>query len=813
MTDSQTEASEDHSTTMDQSDQRRGDVFVVVPSSEPGRFLLENTLDVKSLPTVSSSSSKSQGWIFYSGTEEPCGGARQEASGNFRDPNGVHESGRSDNSPDADDWIIRSDTEEPSDPPGDFRADDTVSRTVKEMSTTTSTEFCPTDDMRKVGEIGLSSINVEPIDTVHQVTASKYMTHLPTGNEGKPLLETKGSDGILRKPFTNQSSKSSIRLKVSRDADEDSNMLLSASFTGERHSWECDEGGSYSAGEIHGSCHAVASTDSSSEKKENCSVVEESGIDATTTSVKGQRVYDPGHCFAQTSEDTELLESDRDCLGAMPCEKIAADKGNKSSCEKDFINSVPKPKPVYPCHVCNNLFQSKEELLDHVAGHTAKDKFTGKMCPVCLCSLRARCEKTDYHETPWRCLNCLIVYPSQGLFTAEHTLSTCKESVKRSLCRICRKLFTAKHLKDNDDAILSPPTEPTVNASAGKTDISNKGSEGSEFQGHTAKMVLLDIKMFFVCKVCSNRFRQKAKMIEHMKTEHGEEELYKGDFCQGCFVSLRGCTDRNEHIPSRCSRCSKVFPDKSSLLRHRQTSNCWRETHSCSVCLKRFVISKHDIGSKRVGCPLCAMDFKFVSDLRKHMHRHRKPKHACPNCSKAFTEKWRMQRHKRQFCKESNAQMYPMTLGKLTRLHKPQEKGSSGKAAVDDCNDGCSIVHDHSHYGEVEWSVCTGQSASQPFISISQHHRVSTADRDPRSPTSLSEPQNKGNTASKPFSTIQPHGESSAERDSASQTSLSERRSKDNEHFDETCTLKSIKISSVFHDHSHYAPVKWAVSI
>ena len=146
----------------------------------------------------------------------------------------------------------------------------------------------------------------------------------------------------------------------------------------------------------------------------------------------------------------------------------------------------------------------------------------------------------------------------------------------------------------------------------------------------------------FSCKQCDFKSLQKAKLYQHIKSEHEHlkkyRERYKTFNCQNCKFSCQtrsGWTMHNriKHlgIEYPCNICGKKFGQKSSLIIHQtQTVHAFKE-------------------KKVYQCKKCSMTFDNNTSLYEHLTTVHKEKNIvkCSECDYfSYGKKYMRTRHK-----------------------------------------------------------------------------------------------------------------------------------------------------------------------
>ncbi|CAG5129724.1 unnamed protein product [Candidula unifasciata] len=138
----------------------------------------------------------------------------------------------------------------------------------------------------------------------------------------------------------------------------------------------------------------------------------------------------------------------------------------------------------------------------------------------------------------------------------------------------------------------------------------------------------------------------------------------RSDFpCPDCsFVAKKHATLRSHRLrmhlssPTKCDVCSKVFPNKRYMLRHRASHVA--PQHCCDVCGKMYKIRKamlehrktHDTTYKKtkVKCEHCPKVFcnRYILECHiRDVHMGQKKSYLCSTCGKSFTTKHSLAEH------------------------------------------------------------------------------------------------------------------------------------------------------------------------
>lgn len=128
---------------------------------------------------------------------------------------------------------------------------------------------------------------------------------------------------------------------------------------------------------------------------------------------------------------------------------------------------------------------------------------------------------------------------------------------------------------------------------------------GGQTVSHTDTFYILSAQQYnYQCEICGKAFVSKGLRTHHIKTAHGQEELY-------------------------CDICGKEFNSHSVLKTHHRRVHP-KKLIDCHICGKSFNpynfrdhVKTHT-DERPFACPYCANKFKCNQALKKHMFSHSK---------------------------------------------------------------------------------------------------------------------------------------------------------------------------------------------
>lgn len=148
-----------------------------------------------------------------------------------------------------------------------------------------------------------------------------------------------------------------------------------------------------------------------------------------------------------------------------------------------------------------------------------------------------------------------------------------------------------------------------------------------------------DLKMRCAWEICSNQFRDKYKLKEHIRV-HTHEKLIACPDCGGMFANRTKLLDHlSRQNPEayenfQCSHCSKRCPSERLLRDHMRHHVNFLKCPQCDMTcpnpgsLKYHIAYRHT-DERPYSCAMCEQSFKSNSDLVRHEESHLEKSYIC----------------------------------------------------------------------------------------------------------------------------------------------------------------------------------------
>ncbi|KAL5281622.1 hypothetical protein ACFFRR_005146 [Megaselia abdita] len=281
---------------------------------------------------------------------------------------------------------------------------------------------------------------------------------------------------------------------------------------------------------------------------------------------------------------------------------------------------------VYSCELCLKKLNINENFIDHKKLHTNEKNFKCPVCPL------------------W-------------FFNGDHIKIHFENHIndnKREITTEERKSF---------DVLYNQILKEIVLKGKGLSAY-QKGLESCEFCDLQVSSITFLKKhkklnhtesQLFVCSLCPRRFKDKYKIIAHLKKHLISHSC---SFCDKTFndkYKLDVHTRRHNNIrPFECTICKRGFPTNTEKNTHER-NHTENRAFVCEICgngfktLQYLWVHKKTHEDKRTYiCLDCGKAFNTASVLKCHRYIHFKVKpFPCDICDKAFNKRWTLKVHQR----------------------------------------------------------------------------------------------------------------------------------------------------------------------
>ena len=261
---------------------------------------------------------------------------------------------------------------------------------------------------------------------------------------------------------------------------------------------------------------------------------------------------------------------------------------------KTHIKNVHQGLDVPQCRVCNQCFNHKSQLEEHI-----EIKHEGKIpkCEICVKDFSTR-HSLDQHVN---------IYHNGN--------NICFK------CKLCNKVYKGKNSKYSLEDHIKTIHE----------------------------------KIKHKCKLCCQEYSNKSALRRHVSVRHEGKRAYKCDNCNkqfGYHHSLKNHFETTHNdLKLECSMCNSIFTSTKSLSFHigKYHDSIGLEyektVFECDICEKRFMLSYRlrihfqsaHTRLRKFKCEHCEKQFRAEADVRKHISRlHKKSEDSkvkCPLCN------------------------------------------------------------------------------------------------------------------------------------------------------------------------------------
>jgi len=371
--------------------------------------------------------------------------------------------------------------------------------------------------------------------------------------------------------------------------------------------------------------------DDSQDELENISLLrQEIKVDEDSDNISEKHNSDEQQLLDHTRVQTEEKP--------FPCNQCGKNYSNNKSL-KNHLKShevgyrARKTKP-YPCSVCGKTFSKAIRLKYHEnTSHNIQsiDIFRCEFCQKVLSDKQTLVVHKRVHtgEKPFNCDGCGNNYISnKSLKNHQKTHEVGYQGTQNQKfpCNICGKAFAkASRLKDHENTHTGETPYECVECGL-------KFSRSETLRSHIVFRHVDDptSKSLFSCEVCQKVFRDKRKLMLHMRVHTGEKPFS----CELCGKSFSRNDNFVTHLkthsgerPYSCELCGKNVQSKNSLRKHRKThvDGYVPKPYQCNICGKDFDqaarLKDHEFmhaGKTPYQCEVCGLQLGCKDKMRRH---------------------------------------------------------------------------------------------------------------------------------------------------------------------------------------------------
>ncbi|XP_018565948.1 gastrula zinc finger protein XlCGF26.1-like [Anoplophora glabripennis] len=384
-----------------------------------------------------------------------------------------------------------------------------------------------------------------------------------------------------------------------------------------------------------------------------------------------------GTCLDRDCDNTELFTDDKKGVYCIICFKVFTTitqlQQHKLQIHNEQLNKKKITQEVFTCYNCNDSFDTKENLINHIE----KEHKGPKLCSFKTVLGNSIDEETvegvseDYDtwakltdndvqdNSKFYCKLCGQPYATEEILQIHY--KACLNIVDNKLTNVCKE--ETNH-GINEESRPYFCEECRINfTSILEFNLHNFSKHNVEVAPVIKKRRGRKPLRKFNCEMCNEEFGYVKLVVEHCISVHAmDKKIIKPYSCEKCdmrFVSSANLDQhRNYHNKNRthiCSLCGKGFITKSDLTVHEYT-HYNRRNYKCTLCDKAFNTNKNlrthnlvvhtDRSLWKYACSICEKRFPLKTNYDQHLRRHTGEKeYACHICKKPFISKSELQRH------------------------------------------------------------------------------------------------------------------------------------------------------------------------
>ncbi|RVE60859.1 hypothetical protein OJAV_G00185310 [Oryzias javanicus] len=379
---------------------------------------------------------------------------------------------------------------------------------------------------------------------------------------------------------------------------------------------------------------------------------EETGLRDSPEHHENSEMDDVDQDDVSTEEPERKLESEQEKVVKKAAAKSQGERRIKRSCKicgcwynslggliKHMWTHMDEPQRV--CGVCGDVFESNEELKEHLRSY---DKvYKCEECGKTFFKMHLLKSHLSVHSknTDFQCDVCGKKFGAKRALNL-HSWSHAEERPHK--CDLCEKTFGLKSLLQAH----------RKNHNKWQCHLCNKSLSSSRVLAW--HLLSHSENRHFACEVCGKRFKILHTLNIHKKVHMDRERSFlchiccKTFYCNGSLKSHM--KTHSSEKPFICQDCGKGFVSKGNLKIHQRV-HTGETPYVCSHCGRRFklqsALKSHvriHLGIKLFSCPVCGKATARQEHLKVHMRIHSGDRpYKCLLCVKAFTQSHCLKTH------------------------------------------------------------------------------------------------------------------------------------------------------------------------
>ncbi|RUS77117.1 hypothetical protein EGW08_015133, partial [Elysia chlorotica] len=327
---------------------------------------------------------------------------------------------------------------------------------------------------------------------------------------------------------------------------------------------------------------------------------------------------------------------------------------------------------IWPCLICDNVFDLKEDLYNHLTVHSRKDNeplecqechekfgtpsdlrkhlfqhsqnFECEMCEKKFFKAESFRQHQKFHKEQVTCQVCGRVLSSASRLKEHMNVHTGEKPYKCDIChlKLSSRSAVENHKRRTHNSKTNGGNKCYICGEAFKTPFARNTHQLKEHTEEERRLHNIVVKTF-TCDICGETIRKEYK-VAHLKRHEIKSNSERLCICEICGEEFAGLPGLRFHMANFHTSTQKLEGADHRLPVKKVPKACETTGHVCDICGKEFgcrlYLEYHRVvhfDERPFSCNICSKSFKLKHQLKLHEKTHNGSEpFQCEVCGKKF---------------------------------------------------------------------------------------------------------------------------------------------------------------------------------